>query len=222
MNYEKIVNSKAYAIIDKILNLMLINMLWFIVSFLGLGIFTFYPATLVVFMLVSLIIENKTVPIFKAYFKLFAKFYWKAQKVFFIFLIIGFILFFNVRVYYFQLSENFSYISFIGFVTTLLIILLTALAFIQSFFVMMYFPDYKTFKTIKYSYMFGIAFTFSSLLVLIVFLISVFIMIFVPYLLILIFFILTSLLTFISIKIVKNKYSKILPKKDQLNIMDII
>lgn len=222
MNYEKIVNSNWYAVLEKILNLVLINLLWFLISFFGLGLLTIYPATLVVFMLVSLIIENKTFPVLKGFFKLLIKFYWKAQKIFLIFLTIGIILFFNIRFYYFQLTERFTYIALIGFVLTLLIILLTIFALIHSFFIILYFPDFKTFKTIKFSYLFGIAFAFSSLLVLILFLIASVIIIFVPFLLILVCLILTSLLAYLAIKIIKPKYNKTLPNIQPLNLRELI
>jgi len=222
MDFEKIINSSVYTFLDRLFSLVLINILWFIISILGLGIFTIYPATLSMFILLNAFVKKKSFPLFTAFFKTFIKVYWKAQKVFIIFLLIGIVLFFNIRIYYLQVIDNFSYVMFFGLIMTLIIMLLYLLALIQSFFVLLCFPEFKTLKTIKFSFILGVAFTFSTLLVLIIFLVPLVIMIFYPFIFPLVFLILISFIIYISIKIIMPKYNKISSNQKPLEITNFI
>ncbi len=220
MNFERIVNSKFYNFLSTLYNYVIINMIWFFLSFIGLGIFTIFPAMLCVYILINTYLNEQDFPIFKTFFKVFGKIYWKAQKVFIVFFMIGIILYFNVRIYYFQVVNQITFINSIGFWITCIIILIYFLALIQVFYIFLYFPEYKTFKTIKFAFLMAIGYLFSSLLILILTIAAFFVIFLYPILFPLIFIILISALTYVSLILIKPKYQKILPNKKALDVFD--
>jgi len=222
MDFEKFINSKIYAIFDKIYHFIMINIIWFLSVVLGFGVFTFMPATQAIFVMQNSMIQEKDVPIFKAYWAILKKDYWKNQKIFIIFFLLGVILFFDVKMYYDQLLDNPNMFNRIGFWVSCLFVLIFIITFINIFMVNLYFPEWKTFKKIKYAFMFAIALPLRSFIVLAISVTSIFIVLWYQFLLPLIFLVLASLLAYITIKVMKPKYDKLLKERKSLIVTDYL
>lgn len=222
MDFEKFINSKIYAIFDKIYRFIMINILWFLFSLFGLGIFTFMPATHAVFVMHNSMIQDKDAPILKSFWTIFKKDYWKNQKLFIIFLIIGVILFLDVKLYFHLLTENSTFFMTVGFWISCMFVLLYLITFIHVFMLNLYFPDLSTFKKIKNAFIFAIIMPFRSLFVLIISVASIIFVIWYQFLVPLIFFALASILAYITIKVMKPKYNKLLKERKSIDVSDYL
>ncbi len=222
MDFERYANSKIYAFFDVLYKLMVINILWFFSTIIGFGILTLFPATVSLFILIHSIIKEKEFPLIKSFWAVFKKEYFRAQKVFLIFGLISIVFYFNLRIYYEQIINQANFISSIGFWITILLIFLFLLTLTQLFFMFLYFPDFKLFKTIKYAFLFALAFPFRSILILLIMGIGLILLMVFQILIPLSFLLLISMITYLSIKIMTPKYAKILKEKEALTIYDYI
>lgn len=210
MDIEKIAGSKIFLFFDNLAKIMIINLLWFFSTLIGLGIFTIMPASVCVFILVKGIIEENNFPIFTSFWKLFKKEYVRSQKLFFFIVILGCVLYFNVTAYYQKLVSYNSFISSLGYFLTIIFIFLCILALINLFLVYIYFPDFKTFKTFKYAFIFLIIFPFRSLMLLLIYIISFIIFFSFPEILPIFFLFGFAFLVYLTLIILCPKYNWIL------------
>ncbi|QVK18224.1 DUF624 domain-containing protein [Mycoplasmatota bacterium] len=220
MDFEKYANSKAYSFFDILYKLMVINCLWFFSLIIGLGFLTFLPATISLFILVYSLMKESEFPVFKSFWTILKKKYWKGQIVFLLMLIMGLGLYFNFRIYYINHLQN--YVSSIGFWLTCILILVYLLTFLQVFMIFIYFPKFNAFQIIKYAFLFALAYPFRSLFLLLIYGLVTLVLFMYPFIIPLIFLLVVSLLAYLSIKVMKPRYDKVLKDKTPLDIYDYI
>jgi len=222
MDFDKYVGSKAYSFFDNLYKLMVVNIIWFVLMIIGFGFLTFLPATISVFIIVNSLIQEKDLPLFKSFWMILRKEYLKAQKIFIVMFLIGLILYVNIKSYYIILIKQQDFISSIGFWITCVLIVIYVFTFIQLFFIFLYFPEFKTFKTIKYAFLFSLAFPFRSILLLIIFSsVAVLLMVY-PITIPLTFLFVISGIAYLSIRVMTPKYDAILKDSKPVNVYDYI
>ncbi len=162
-------DSKIYLFFEFLTKLMIINLFWFLTTLLGIGIFTIMPASISVFILMKQLIKGSSFPILSSFWKTFIKEYIRSQKLFLLILLIGGLLYFNVTTYYYKIINENTFISNLGYILTITIILISAISLINLFLVYIYFPNFKTLKALKYAFIFSILFLYRSVLILIIY-----------------------------------------------------
>lgn len=222
MNFENYANSKMYSFFDIVYKLMLINVIWFFLSLIGLGILTIFPALITSFILINTLMEQSEFPIVRGFRKTFVKEYLKSQKIFAILFLIALVLFFNMRIYYLQLAAQESFVYNIGFWITLVLILVYLMMVTHVFMIYLFFPHFKTFQTLKYAFLFSLAFPFRTLFLLIIYIGVMLGLVYYPTFFPLVFLLVMSVLVFFTIKVLRPKYIMVLKDKKPLNVYDYI
>ncbi len=222
MDFQRFVGSRLYTFFDRLFYLVVINMIWFFLVVIGFGIFTLLPATVTLFILVNTFVQEKEFPIFKAFFLIFFQEYWRIQKVFLLFLIVGLILYINVRSYYVQIINETGLIGKAGFALTIIMILIYLMTFMQIFMIFLYYPKHKTLQKIKYSFLFAAAYPFRTIFLIIILGAGILILLLYPVLLPMIFLIFMSLFAYVAISVMKPKYDKLLPDIESLTVNDYL
>ncbi len=221
MDFDRYANSKMYSFFDILYKLMMINIIWFFMTIIGLGVLTIFPATIGLFVLVGTLIEQSDFPLLTSFFAVFKKEYFKSQKIFFVLLIVGLVLYFNIRIYY-EVMGDLNLIYSIGFFLTLVLILLYLFILSHIFMVYLYFPNFKTFQTLKYAFLFSLAYPIRSLFLVIINGTLIFVIFWVRYITPISFLFMMSLIAFITIKVLNPKYAAILKEKKPLDVYDYI
>ncbi len=168
MNFEKYVNSKVYYYFDKAYYLILINLVFVLISVLGLGIFTFFPALAATYILLQRLSDNKSISIFKGFYTIIKRDYFKLQKLFLVIALILCILSFNTLFFYeYAINQNSSLFYLIGLFLFLSMDLFIMGLLLHIFPIYMYFKGLKTVGIIKFSFLLVFAYPFRTLLLVI-------------------------------------------------------
>lgn len=116
-------------------NLVLLNLLWFLFSVLGLFIFGFFPATAALFAVIKqMVMEDEDAPILKLFFKKFKAEFFMSNAVGYLFLIFGLILYLDLRVLQ-QLDNNILQLTLASVTVVIGFIYLLTLLYIFPIFV---------------------------------------------------------------------------------------
>lgn len=163
MKFENFINSKFYRFCDRLYQLIILNVLTILLIILGLGIFSLLPALTSLILIIKSSTKDVAFPFAKLFLKGFFHIYKKAQLTFLLFL--GLFLLFAFNTYYFycfiQESDGIYYI--IAYYITLIADVILLMAFINSAFVIVYFPHLTVLKTFKYSFVLLKAVTWKAL-----------------------------------------------------------
>lgn len=220
MKMEKFYNSIFYKTCEKIYQLVVLNMLTFIVIIAGLGVFTLFPAIVSLIVMLKSCKHENNIPLFKTYFKIFIKEYKKAELLslfYFILVIFGIV---NTYYFYCWTLESTNIILGILYYLSLVIDVIIIFTIINACFVYVYFPYLTKKKIFKYAFTL-IAYIMWKFLVLLVILIG---LIYLNALFIYIMpFISISLYCYCFYLLVDNDYYKIILKdKKSLNASDYL
>ncbi|MFC0272771.1 YesL family protein [Metabacillus herbersteinensis] len=186
-------------------NLFLLNILWLFFSLLGLFVLGIFPATVALFAVIrKLIMSTENVSMFKLFWNTFKVEFFKSNLLGFIFLVIGFVLYIDLRVLQ-QLETNFFNLCLT--IITYIVGFLYLLTLLHVFPIFVHF-NLKTREYIKYAFVLSIGRPIQSLLMIIALGIMIILLIKVPGL-IPIFGI--SLTSFIIMKISFISFPKVNP-----------
>lgn len=163
MKFEKFVNSGFFRFCEKLYQLIILNLLTVLMIILGLGIFSLLPALASLILIIKSSKKNNSFPFVKLFFKGFFHIYKKAQLTFLLFL--GLFLLFGFNTYYFYcfINESESFYYIVAYYITLVADALLLMAFINSAFILIYFPHLTVLKTFKYSFVLLKAVTWKAL-----------------------------------------------------------
>ncbi len=221
MRFEKFINSWFYKLMEKIYQLIILNLLTILTIFLGLGIFSLLPSLVSLVTVIKSYKKDTNFPILKGYFLTFKKCYKDAELLSIPFFGLLFLFTFNAYYFYCWLAEAPNNLFFnVSYYVMIMLDIFAFTGFINAAFVCSYFP-YLTFQK-KFKYSFKILFAiFWKVLIMIALLIGEI------YLGKLIFFsfpfILLSLYFYIIYLLIDKDYQKLIPKGYQdLNVVDFI
>ena len=159
------------------LNLFLLNVLWILFSALGLFAFGIFPATAAMFAVIrKLNMAKEDVHVFKLFWKTYKVEFMKSNLIGYIFLMVGFLLYVDLRVLQ-QLDS--SLLNLILTVATFILVFLYLLTLLYVFPVFVHL-NLKTVEYIKYAFILAIGKPKQSLLILLALAISMFLLIQVP------------------------------------------
>ena len=159
------------------LNLFLLNVLWILFSALGLFAFGIFPATAAMFAVIrKLNMAKEDVHVFKLFWKTYKFEFMKSNLIGYIFLMVGFLLYVDLRVLQ-QLDS--SLLNLILTVATFILVFLYLLTLLYVFPVFVHL-NLKTVEYIKYAFILAIGKPKQSLLILLALAISMFLLIQVP------------------------------------------
>lgn len=220
MRYEKFINSWFYKLMEKIYQLIILNLLTVLTIVLGLGIFTLLPSLVSLVTVLKSYKNDASFPIFKGYFLTFKKCYKDAELLSLPFFGLLFLFTFNAYYFYCWLLESPTFFFSIAYYVTLIVDIVVLLGFINSAFICSYFP-YLTFgKKLKYSFKILPAISWKVLVMLVLLILEL-------YLSRLILFamplFLVSLYYYIIYLIIRNDYQKLIPNGyHDLDVVDMI
>lgn len=220
--YDRYINSKAFPFINLLFVLVIGNLCWFFSTFLGIFIFSFLPASIALFIVIKSAIVDSDFPIIKAFFKIFLKVYWKAQKIFICYL--GFGLFLGLSLYLLQYTPSSIVFSLSRYILYILIFILT-ITLIHTVPIFVYFPYLTVKGVIKNSFLLSLAFPFQTLLLILIYTLSIAFAILFPTIFSFFSFILLfSLIVYLKIKILEPKYLSFVKEDHQkpLSIRDYL
>lgn len=158
--FEKIVNSKIYNIVDRIVRVFWVNILMIGTIVLGLFFFTFGPAVLAGTYVIKLIYQKYEGPILPLYIKAFKRFYKKGTSIFLIYSLVIFVLAFNIFFFIKQMEEVFTWLSFISFMIMFIAFGIAVISMFHTLLLSTCFPSSKNIDLIKS----GIKLTFAFIL----------------------------------------------------------
>ena len=148
--FDKYADSKFSEVMNFIYKVMVINILYIFTVAVGLGVFTFAPATVSAYVCMKGINENKEFPLFKTYIHTFKTEYKKSMMFFLYYLITFAILGISFNAYM-QFEDNFF--NTLGMLVIALLILINLGSFIHILLLSVYTPKIKFKSKIKYSYL---------------------------------------------------------------------
>lgn len=209
MEFENYINSKFYAFFEFVSKLIVINLLWFFTSLLGLFVFTIVPATVTSYILIHAHIKGQDFPTSKSFFKVFFSIYWKSQKVALLLLLAGAILVLDIVFFYQRIIANPSMFLMVGLMTSFIIGLMYLFTLIHLGPVFLYFEDLSVLQTLKYAFLFGVGFLFRSAFILLISVATFVIVMMKPILVPLVPTILIAILIYFSLRIVSSRYERL-------------
>ena len=116
-------------------NLVVLNLLWFLFSFVGLIVVGIFPATAALFAVTKeMIMEDEDTPIFKLYWKKFKSEFWMSNLVGYMTFLFGLLLYANMKVLQ-QLDSGFMQLALASITVVIGIIYLLTLLYIFPIFV---------------------------------------------------------------------------------------
>lgn len=116
-------------------NIVLLNILWIVSSMTGLLIFGLFPATAAVFsVLKKMIMEDENAAVLSPFFKTFKSEFIKSNVIGYIFLIIGSILYVNLRIIE-SIDNNFLQLSMASITVVIAIVFILTFIYIFPIFV---------------------------------------------------------------------------------------
>ena len=218
MESNQMFNSKYYHTLDTLTKVAVINILWFITSLVGIGVFTFMPATVAVFVLMKEMVDKNDTPVFKPFYRIFGKEYLKSQGVFLVLLLIALILANNFITYYNQALEAQRMIFSIAFYATSFLILLYIMTLLHVFLIYIYFPHYKVFRILKFAFIVSFLFPFRTILLILFNMGFLLIFVFIPQTSILFPLVFIGLSAYISLRVLGPKYDLIAKNSNPLRV----
>lgn len=196
-------------LMNKVYQIIILNIITFFTIIIGLGIFSLLPALVSLLAMLKNADDDTIGGMIKLYFKTFKKIYFKTLTVFFVFGILIFLGAFSVFYFYCWLLESTSLFYVICYYVVLFTEAIFILAFINSCFIIVYYPHLKWIKVIKYA--------FQTMLIVALRMIMIFMLLIGSiYLGILFVFAVPlfsiSLFMFIALKLLDEPYSKLVPE----------
>lgn len=148
---EKIFQSKLMEIADTIYKLIIFNLLFILTLILGLGIFTFLVALIILVLAIKSFGERSD-SIIKTWINMVFIHGWKALKYSIVFLVLILVFGFN-SIYFYLVLEGMSHWMYsIMFTCSLICLLISVAALINGAFVFVYYPNLSFKKWLKYSF----------------------------------------------------------------------
>lgn len=220
MRYEKFINSWFYKTMEKIYQLIMLNLLTILTIILGLGVFTLLPALVSLVTVIKSYKKDVQFSLFKGYFIAFKRCYKDAELLSLPFFGLIFLFTFNTYYFYCWLVEIPNIFFNIAYYLMLIIDLIVFISFINSAFVVAYFPYLSFWKKFKYSFRLLLAITWKAILMFIILIGFIFLGNLIIYAIPLI---LISLYFYISYLLLDNDYQRLIPNgyKD-LDVIDLI
>jgi uncharacterized membrane protein YesL len=181
---------KLYELSEWITKMMYVNLLWILFTLMGVVIFGFFPATVAMFTVVrEWLIGEKDIPVFKTFWGAYKQNFIQANLVGFILIVIGLILYVDLR--FFQTSEQFILQLFSFLIFFALLIYFALLLYVFPVYVHF---NFKTFEYIKYSFVMAIGRPLVTIMMIVG---SALVLILLKYVPILLFFLGGGLMSFI-------------------------
>lgn len=136
--------SSIMVVLDKIIKLIYVNLLWFIFTILGLGVFGLMPATAAVFSLTRKIMNNQEIDrVFNEFWQLYKGSFMSSNLAGLIFYTIGLLLYIDFRIV----------LNFEGTVGKVFLALLFILAIVYFTILINFFPLYTRFEMKIFHYL---------------------------------------------------------------------
>ena len=188
-------------------NLVLLNILWILFSFLGLFIVGFFPATAALFaVLKQMIMEDEDIAVFKLFFKKFKSEFVMSNLIGYITLIFGVVLYLDIRVLQ-QLDSGFLQLALASATVVISIVYLLTLLYIFPIFVHF---DMKLWQYPKHALILAIAKPFHTIFLLVLLALVVMLYMIIPAL---IFVFGMSLVAYVMTKIASYSF----PRKEYVS-----
>lgn len=194
---------------NKVYQIIILNIITFFTIIIGLGIFSLLPALVTLVAMLKNADDDTILGMIKLYFRTFKKIYWKASCVFIFFGVLIFLGAFSVFYFYCWLLESTN----LGYVICYYVVLFTEaifiLALINACFMMVYYPHLKWIKVIKYAFQTMLVVAFRMILIFMLLIGSI-------YLGILFVFAVPlfsiALFMWIALKLLDEPYTKLIPE----------
>lgn len=137
---------------NKVYQIIILNIITFFTIIIGLGIFSLLPALVSLLAMLKNADDDTILGMIKLYFRTFKKIYWKAFSVFLFFGVLIFLGAFSVFYFYCWLLESTHLFYVICYYVVLFAEAIFILALINSCFIIVYYPHLKWIKVIKYAF----------------------------------------------------------------------
>ncbi|WP_344909581.1 YesL family protein [Amphibacillus indicireducens] len=142
-------------------NLLILNILWILITIVGLGVFGLFPATVALFSVTrSMIINNDYEKVIKKFFTSIKENWLEANLLGYLFSLILFVLYFNIKVIH-LIEIRLLYVSVMS--VTLIVGVLVIISFAYVFSVFVHFK-FKWWRYPKYALILTIAKPFNTIL----------------------------------------------------------
>lgn len=148
---EKIFQSRLMEIADTIYKLIIFNLLFILTLFIGLGVFTFLLALIILVLAIKSFGERSD-SIIKTWINMVFQHGWKTLKYSLVFLGLIIVFLFNSVYFYLVLEEMSHWMYSVMFSFSLICLLISVAALINGAFVFVYYPNLPFKKWIKYSF----------------------------------------------------------------------
>lgn len=220
MDFNKIINSKTYNVLDLLFKLLIVNVLWVVMSTIGLGVLTIMPASIATYVIINSLIFDRHFPIFKSFFIIFKKEYWRAQKLFIALLFIGFIVYMDIDFFYQLVVDQPSAFSSALALLSLFFGFLYLLILIHIGPVYIYFPKLSTGQMIKLSLLMGFRHIFLSIFILLLLALSIVVVRYLPILGSMVVLFSFALFVYLSLRYLRPKYESLIHGSEPLMVSD--
>ncbi len=141
-------HSKFTWVTNWIYDLVLINFYAILATGVGLGVLGLFPAWMTAHQLIKRRLNQEEFPLFKSFVQTYKSYFWKANALGYIFVVIGSIIALSWFYYLSDLSTTLHWIGLIGvgFIAVLVILMIgvTPISFV-------YFPKFKTLEHLKFT-----------------------------------------------------------------------
>lgn len=205
MKIEKLYNSNVYRLFESIYRFVIFNFLFILTFVLGLGVFSFFLALIILVLAIKSFDESKD-SIIKTWINMVMKYGFKAFRYSLVFVIIILLFIFNSVYFFLVLEEAIHWVYSVMFSFSLACLLISIAALINGAFVFVYYPNLSFKKWLKYSFMLLRIFPLQTLYLVGSIVLSVFLLYTAPLILILI---LPSLSLYIYHLITKKTYKRL-------------
>lgn len=212
--------NKLFLYISK---LVTINFLWIVTAFLGFGIFTLFPASIALYVIIKTMHTGLEFPLLRSFITIFKREYVKSQKVMIQFLVPGIIIIFDLYYFYQQYMDQQGVFNLIGLILFIIFMVIYLLAFIHIFPVYVYFPNLSPMQTVKKAFIMIFKNIFQSIYILFIhllfFLVAVFIL---PELFMMYPLIYFALMAYIALKVLRPGYMQSVGDHSPLDVQNYI
>lgn len=218
--FDRYFSSKAFPFFNMLFVLIITNILYVSLNFFTLFVFTIFPSSVALFVLIRSAMDDTDFPLIKSFFTIFVKEYFRSQLVFLCFVGIGLIL--GLAVYILTFTPD-SFLFVLSEWMIYLLIFFSVLALIHAIPIYVYFPHLTVRGIVKYAYLLSIGLFFHSIGLFLLYGISFLILILYPGFGTLFgFLIYFSLLTYFTIRFLDPKYLSLDSKTTPLTITNYI
>jgi|SRR5690554_2071349 len=178
MQTKKTFSDKLYIFFNILTYIVFANLLMFVTSIFGLVFFTLMPALVALYIMINSLYFKSEYPILKTFFLIFRKEYVRSQKLFMILLIVGFLIGFDI--YYFYTRIDGHVINLVFMLVFILLAVIFVLILTHVFPVYIYFPKLNVFETLKMAFLLSLTNLAHSLLYIIGFIATFFLLFYIP------------------------------------------